>query len=143
MSAFSEVLNYVRANGESTTNDVCAGLNHLDMRTVQRALERLFAVGQIKRKPCGRMYMYFTDEPSASTGNRLLAELATKALELEEKGLLRRAASVWLEAFDGAQTIQARACYAQRRARCLAGMTRGITDTAGDRWNETWVGGGV
>lgn len=143
MSAFSEVLEYIRANGECTSIEVCCGLSNLDIRTVQRALERLVAIGQMKRKPYGRMFLYFTDAEMTPSETGRPVELAQQALDLEARGLMRRAATVWLEAFDCAQTPQARACYAQRRAKCLSGMTRGVADGAGSRWNETSSGGAL
>ncbi|UXY12050.1 BlaI/MecI/CopY family transcriptional regulator [Kosakonia sp. ML.JS2a] len=141
MSAFSEVLNFVRENGKCTTAEVCDGLNQLDVRTVQRALERLVAVDHIQRNKQGRTFIYFIDEPFPTSETGRPVELAKKAHELEERGMNRRAATLWLEAFDCAQTQQARASYAKRRAKCLAGMKRGVTDAAGSRWNETSNGG--
>ncbi|WP_313509169.1 PerC family transcriptional regulator [Kosakonia sacchari] len=141
MSTFSEVLEYIQQNGECTTSEVCCGLEHLDLRVVQRTLERLASIGQLKRKPLGRFFLYYTDEPIAPSETGRPVELANKALDLEARGLRRRAATVWLEAFDCAKTPQARACFALRRAKCLSGMTRGIADGAGNRWNETNIGG--
>lgn len=45
--------------------------------------------------------------------------LESIAVGLEKKGLMRRAATAWLAAYDAAETMADRERCAQRRARCL------------------------
>lgn len=72
--------------------------------------------------------MHFADGAQVAVSNQQLAALESRAKELEGKCLWRRAASVWLEAYDAAKANSDRERYRKRLLRCLAGMTRGHGD---------------
>ncbi|EHR8986906.1 PerC family transcriptional regulator [Escherichia coli] len=63
-----------------------------------------------------------------------VVKLSIKAEELEDKGFFRRAATVWLQAYDKGETREEKDYFMARRARCVRKSTRGCTNTSGGDW---------
>lgn len=75
-----------------------------------------------------RVFAFVRASGGAQAAQRLALE--NTATGLEKRGLMRRAATAWLAAYDAAETVADRERCAQRRARCLK------RDSAGPR--EDW-----
>jgi len=126
MTAIEQVFQHIKDNPGLLPSEIAAALPEVNRSTAYGALENLWAYGEIERLEGADGYRYFID--TARGNDATLAELETQARKLEKKGLFRRAATVWLEAFDNAESANDRELYRQRRLRCLAGMTKGYGD---------------
>lgn len=126
MTATEQVFQHIKANPGLLPSEIAAALPGVNRSTAYGAIDNLWAYGEIERLEGADGYRYFID--TARGNDATLAALETQARELEKQGLQRRAAAVWLEAFDTAQSANDRELYRQRRLRCLAGMTKGYGD---------------
>lgn len=131
MSTFDLVFEFVKLNPVSSARDIIEALPHINENSVGSALDRLYTAGTIERHNNGRNWVYYVDDPMTSDESQKLTQLENTALGLEARHLWRRAATTWLEAYDQAKTHTARERYIKLRTRCLAGMTRGVTDSSG------------
>lgn len=141
MNTIEEIFEYVRANPVSAAHDVVLATPHIDAMTVRGSLTYLHNQGRLERIKAGRNWCYYVEDPLTAAESKKLTQLENLACELQEKGFFRRAATIWLQAFDSAKSHAARNRYARNRANCLSGMTSGVSDGAGSRWNETSDGG--
>ncbi len=126
MTATEQVFQHIKANPGLLPSEIAASLPDVNRSTAYGAIDNLWAYGEIERLEGADGYRYFID--TARGNDATLAELEAQARKLEKQGLFRRAAAVWLEAFDTAQSANDRELYRQRRLRCLAGMTKGNGD---------------
>lgn len=126
MTAIEQVFQHIKVNPGLLPSEIAAALPEVNSCTTYRAIDNLWVHGEIERLAAGDGFRYFIDTTNGS--DPVLAELEKQARQLEEKGLCRRAAEVWLAAFDAAKSVNDRERYCQRRLRCLAGMTKGNGD---------------
>lgn len=126
MTAIEQVFQHIKDNPGLLPSEIAAALPGVNRSTAYGAIDNLWMYGEIERLAAGDGFRYFVDTTNGS--DPMLAELEKRARELEEKGLHRRAAEVWLTAFDAAKSVNDRERYRQRRLRCLAGMTKGNGD---------------
>jgi DNA-binding MarR family transcriptional regulator len=138
MSNISKVLEYIKNNPGVLPSEVAAALPHINKSTAFGAVENLWQTGKIQRVESadGFRYMFAQQELNS---NSVLAALEKRAVELEKKRQWRRAATLWLQAYDAATLNADREKYRKRRARCLTGMTRGKPD--GGQVAGHYVGG--
>ena len=83
---------------------------------VRYVLRELLSQGLVERD---RQYRYLLPQSSSPAALRFLA-CSEKAAELEKGRHWRRAARVWLEAFDSTRNPQLRTRAAARRDHCIA-----------------------
>ena len=126
MTAIEQVFQHIKDNPGLLPSEIAAALPGVSRSTAYGAIDNLWMYGEIERLAAGDEFRYFVDTTNGSDPR--LAELENRARELEEKGLQRRAAEIWLTAFDAAKSVNDRERYRQRRLRCLAGMTKGNGD---------------
>lgn len=126
MTAIEQVFQHIKNNPGLLPSEIAAALPEVNGSTAYRAIDSLWVYGEIERLAAGDGFRYFIDTTNGS--DPVLAELEKQASVLEEKGQRRRAAEVWLAAFDAAKSVNDRERYCQRRLRCLAGMTKGNGD---------------
>ncbi|EFH7974182.1 PerC family transcriptional regulator [Escherichia coli] len=126
MTAIEQVFQHIKTNPSQLPSQIAAALPDVNRSTVYGAIDNLWLCGEIQRFDSGDGFRYFVDTTNGS--DPMLAELEKHASVLEEKGHRRRAAEVWLAAFDAAKSVNDRERYRQRRLRCLAGMTKGNGD---------------
>ena len=138
MSNISKVLEYIKNNPGVLPSEVAAALPHINKSTAFGAVENLWQTGKIQRVESADGFRYMFDQQELNT-NSVLAALEKRAVELEKKREWRRAATLWLQAYDAATLNADREKYRKRRARCLTGMTRGKPD--GGQVAGHYVGG--
>lgn len=138
MSYISKVLEYIKNNPCVLPSEVAAALPHINKSTAFGAVENLWQTGKIQRVESADGFRYMADQQGLSS-NSVLAALEKRAVELENKRQWRRAATLWLQAYDAATVNADREKYRKRRARCLSGMTRGKPD--GGQVAGHYVGG--
>lgn len=126
MTAIEQVFQHIKANPGLLPSEIAAALPDVNRSTAYGAIDNLWMYGEIERLASGDGFRYFIDK--ARDNDPVLAELEKQASALQEKGCRRRAAEVWLAAFDAAKSVNDRERYRQRRLRCLAGMTKGNGD---------------
>ena len=126
MTAIEQVFQHIKDNPGLLPSEIAAALPAVTRSTAYGAIDNLWMYGEIERLAAGDGFRYFVDTTNGS--DPMLVELEKLARELEEKGQRRRAAEVWLAAFDAAKSVNDRERYCQRRLRCLAGMTKGFGD---------------
>lgn len=126
MTAIEQVFQHIKANPGLLPSEIAASLPDVNRSTVYGAIDNLWMYGEIERLASCDGFRYFIDK--ARDNDPVLAELEKQASALEKKGQRRRAAQVWLAAFDAAKSVNDRERYRQRRLRCLAGMTKGYGD---------------
>lgn len=128
MNNISQVLEYITNNPGVLPSEVAAALPGINKSTVFGAVDNLWQAGKIQRIGSADGFRYLADQQDVSS-NSVLAALEKRAVELEKKGQWRRAATVWLQAYDTANVNADRERYRKRRSRCLSGMTRGMPDS--------------
>ncbi len=128
MNNISKVLEYITNNPGVLPSEVAAALPAINKSTVFGAVENLWLSGKIQRIGSADGFRYLVEQQTVSS-NSVLAALEKRAVELEKKGQWRRAATVWLQAYDTASANADRERYRKRRSRCLSGMTRGMPDS--------------
>ena len=138
MSNISKVLEYIKNNPGVLPSEVAAALPHINKSTAFGAVENLWQTGKIQRVESADGFRYMFDQQELNS-NSVLAALEKRAVELEKKRQWRRAATLWLQAYDAATLNADREKYRKRRARCLTGMTRGKPD--GGQVAGHYVGG--
>ncbi|MEE6801311.1 MarR family winged helix-turn-helix transcriptional regulator [Escherichia coli O8:H10] len=126
MTAIEQVFQHIKDNPGLLPSEIAAALPEVTRSNAYGAIDNLWMYGEIERLAAGDGFRYFVDTTNGS--DSMLVELEKLARELEEKGQRRRAAEVWLAAFDAAKSVNDRERYRQRRLRCLAGMTKGNGD---------------
>lgn len=139
MSIVAELYKFIAQHNGVTRLEMIAAFPDVNRNSVISSYDRLYRNGKISRissRDDKRGYQYLvTPEnapaPEAIPQDKLqLQAIEQAARELEGRGLYRRAATVWLQAYDCAQRHTDRERYAKRRRRCLAGMTSGTRDGA-------------
>lgn len=128
MNNISQVLEYITNSPGVLPSEVAAALPGINKSTVFGAVENLWLSGKIQRIESADGFRYLVEQQTVSS-NSALAALEKRAVELEKKGQWRRAATVWLQAYDTASVNSDRERYRKRRSRCLSGMTRGKPDS--------------
>jgi len=128
MSNISQVLEYIKSKPGVLPSEVAAALPHINKSTAFGAVDNLWHTGKIQRIESADGFRYLVDQQGVSSDSALAA-LEKSAVELEKKRQWRRAATVWLQAYDAATVNADREKYRKRRARCLTGMTRGKPDS--------------
>ena len=140
MSIESEILQFALDNPGCSTRQVANALTHSSFRTISRCLFRFHDEGKLKREvhndttivyyPCEEFVKAEAAAAESYAGTvRSVIDLENHAIQLEEKGLYLRAATVWLNAFDLAPENKDRERYVKRRASCLKqAKKRCVTD---------------
>jgi len=128
MNNISKVLEYIKNNPGVLPSEVAAALPGINKSTAFGAVDNLWQTGKIQRFESADGFRYLVDQQSVSS-NSALAALEKRAVELEKKRQWRRAATVWLQAYDLAIINADRERFRKRRASCLTGMTRGKPDS--------------
>lgn len=128
MSAVSDVYKFISENSGVNRADILAAFPDTGASALVSAYERMYQAGKINRIASSQGYLYYTGDSAPQIESSKLAELEKTAIRLEEKGFYRRAATVWLQAYDCSQRHTDRERYAKRRRYCLSGMTSGTRD---------------
>lgn len=126
MTAIEQVFQHIKDNPGLLPSEIAAALPGVNRSTAYGAIDNLWMYGEIERLAAGDGFRYFVDTTNGS--DPMLVELEKQARQLEEKGLLRRAADAWLAAFDAAKSVNDRERYRKCRLECLSWMTRGYGD---------------
>jgi len=137
MSIVVDIYNFIAQGTGVTRLEMLAAFPDTNRNSVISAYERLHRTGKISRiqpRDSKRGYQYLVT-PSNAPAPEVIPEdklrlqaIEKTARELEGRGLYRRAATVWLQAYDCAQRHTDRERYAKRRRCCLSGMTSGTRD---------------
>ena len=137
MSITVDIYKFIAQHSGVTRSEMLLAFPDLNRDAVISAYDRLYRSGKVSRmssRDDKRGYQYLvTDENKPGPEEipqdmKRLQAIVETAESLEKRGLYRRAATVWLEAYDCAQRHADRERYAKRRRRCLTGMTSGTRD---------------
>ncbi|WP_058911896.1 PerC family transcriptional regulator [Entomohabitans teleogrylli] len=128
MSLRDQIIQYLTEHPGSRVADIAEKMPKLNYRTIARNVLKLHADKFLTRKPgAGRPhYLYsvaeypsveVTEDPRKERHEKILV-LEDIALDLEYRGLHRRAAAAWLRVFDLVETDRERERIAFRRLHC-------------------------
>lgn len=137
MSLLATVQAFIELNPGLTTREIASALPEYERFDVQRAASHLCLRGRVTRQKEKGPARYFASKSEAVTAKpaqkrasatsrrkgsgdpQVIADLVSRAEELESKGSFNRAATVWLEAFDESQLTGEREAFLRQRQKCL------------------------
>lgn len=137
MSISVDIYKFIAQHNGVTRGEMLKAFPDSSRDSVVSAYDRLYRAGKISRISSAddkRGYQYLVTDENAPGPEEVpqdtnrLAAIVEIAESLEGRGFYRRAATVWLQAYDCAQRHADRERYAKRRRRCLSGMTSGTRD---------------
>lgn len=138
MSLLATVQAFIELNPGLTTREIASALPEYERFDVQRAASHLCLRGRVTRQKEKGLARYFASKSEAVTAKpaqkrasatsrrkgsgdpQVIADLVSRAEELESKGFFNRAATVWLEAFSESMTKRERDEFLRRRQKCLS-----------------------
>lgn len=123
-----QVLEFIKSREGTAPIEAVRGLPHLNKSTVLGAVRRLYVFGQIDRFSGPSCFLYIVPPAASEVGDFRLKALEERALELQRKGMWRRAATVWLACYDQAKQSTDRETYLRRRVECLSGFSHGVNN---------------
>ncbi|MCY1699500.1 PerC family transcriptional regulator [Lelliottia sp. SL45] len=123
-----QVFEFIKNREGTAPIEAARGLPHLNKSTVLGAVQRLYIFGQIDRFKGSSCFLYIVPSSAAEAGDSRLKALEERALELQKKGMWRRAATVWLACYDQSKQSADRETYMRRRVECLSGFSRGVNN---------------
>lgn len=137
MSLLATVQAFIELNPGLTTREIASALPEYERFDVQRAASHLCLRGRVTRQKEKGLARYFASESEAVTAKpaqkranstsrrkgsgdpQVIATLVSDAEELESRGLFRRAATVWMQAFDESLLIGEREAFTRRCQKCI------------------------
>lgn len=157
MSLMGDIQIFIEENPGCTSSDIANAFEGYSRRCVLQTASKLRQSGRVSHKCQGDIHRHFAlgEEPELEpavetkrvrdcyTGTndpRVILRLTRKAEELESKGLYRRAATVWMEAFCESHSQPERNKFLQRRERCLRKSKRIVVSADGWYLSGNYVG---
>ncbi|EBS4510241.1 hypothetical protein DQK33_19925 [Salmonella enterica subsp. enterica serovar Adamstua] len=137
MSLLADVQKFIELNRGVTAKELAATFSDYRRTAVQQAASRLYRCKRVNRRLAGDVFRYYAGKDEAViltlrqkknraasryTGSgdpKVIATLVSDAEKLESRGLFRRAATVWMEAFRESHIPSERSAFLARRERCL------------------------
>ncbi|EIF7171054.1 PerC family transcriptional regulator [Salmonella enterica] len=133
MSLLTTVQEFIGLNPGLTSNEIADAFPEYRRYDVQRAASRLYRCKRVNRRLAGDVFRYYAGKDEAviltlrqkrsgRTGSgdpMVLAKLVNDAEKLESRGLFRRAATVWMQAFDESLLIGEREAFTRRCQKCI------------------------
>lgn len=133
MSMLKEVQAFLAKNPGSGSAEIVEAFSQYSARSIQRTVCRLYDLNRATRETVGNRYVYSADMPldmakgCASPAKvvvkqmprQVVTHLIEKADHLMSRGLYRRAATMFMEAFEGAVHTEERDYCLRQRQRCL------------------------
>ncbi|HGG5995416.1 TPA: hypothetical protein ACJG4C_004484 [Salmonella enterica subsp. diarizonae serovar 61:r:z53] len=135
MSLLAKVQEFIGLNPGLTSNEIADAFPEYRRYDVQRAASRLYRCRRVNRRLDGDVSRYYAgkDEAVILTLRRtglgdltVLAKLVSDAEDLESRGLFRRAATVWMQAFDESLLIGEREAFTRRCQKCIASCKKPV-----------------
>ena len=129
MSLMKTLEMFIADNPGLTSREIADAFANYSIDSVQRTVCRLHDFNFTTRELVGSQYRYYAVNASAGCGQPIqrvdtgAADLMKNAKALQEKGLYRRAASLWFEAFQCSDLITERERCLKERQRCLRQAT--------------------
>lgn len=138
MSLMKTLEMFIADNPGLTSREIAEAFADYSVDAVQRAVCRLHEHNFTTREWKGNQFCYYALATSAGAGRReppvdkAVVALVDKAKGLQERGLFRRAATVWMQAFQRSEVVTERERCLKERQRCLR---KAVSDTkAGNSW---------
>ncbi|EDW8028225.1 PerC family transcriptional regulator [Salmonella enterica] len=133
MSLLVKVQAFIELNPGLTSNEIADALPEYARFDVQRSASKLYRCKRVNRRLAGDVFRYYAGKDEAviltlrqkrsgRTGSgdpMVLAKLVNDAEKLESRGLFRRAATVWMQAFDESLLIGEREAFTRRCQKCI------------------------
>ncbi|AUU85070.1 PerC family transcriptional regulator [Leclercia sp. LSNIH1] len=125
MSLMKTLEMFIADNPGLTSREIADAFSNFSIDSVQRTVCRLHDFNFTTRELVGSHYRYFAVNASAGCGQPTqridtgASDLIKNAKALQEKGLYRRAASLWFEAFQCSDLLTERERCLKERQRCL------------------------
>ncbi|EDW2059383.1 PerC family transcriptional regulator [Salmonella enterica] len=133
MSLLAKVQAFIELNPGLTSNEIADALPEYARFDVQRSASKLYRCKRVNRRLAGDVFRYYAGKDEAviltlrqkrsgRTGSgdpMVLAKLVNDAEKLESRGLFRRAATVWMQAFDESLLIGEREAFTRRCQKCI------------------------
>lgn len=125
MSLMKTLEIFIADNPGLTSREIADAFSEFSIDSVQRTVCRLHDFNFTTRELVGSQYRYYAVNASAGCGQPIqrvdtgAADLMKNAKALQEKGLYRRAASLWFEALQRSDVINERERCLKERKRCL------------------------
>lgn len=153
MSLMADVQKFIEENQGCTSSDIANAFEGCSRRCVLQTASKLRQSGRVAHRYEGETHRHYAlhEEPIAATkpvrncytgtnDPQVILRLTRKAEELESKGLYRRAATVWMEAFCESHSQPERNKFLQRRERCLRKSKRIVVSADGWYLSGNYVG---
>lgn len=138
MSLMKTLEMFIADNPGLTSREIAEAFADYSVDAVQRTVCRLHEYNFITREWRGNQFRYYALATSTGAGRReppvdkAVVALVEKAKALQERGLYRRAATLWMEAFRCSEVRIERERCLKERQRCLR---KAVSDTkVGNSW---------
>lgn len=149
MSLMGDVQKFIETHPGCTSGDIADAFADFPRRCVLQTASKLRRSGRVAHRCEGDIHRHFSRqeetvcEPAVETKRerdcytrtnnpRVILRLTLQAEELESRGLYRRAATVWMEAFCESHSQTERNNFLARRERCLRKSRKCVA--SGDGW---------
>ncbi|EFO5493658.1 PerC family transcriptional regulator [Salmonella enterica] len=150
MSLLADVQKFIELNRGVTAKELAAAFSDYRRMAVQQAASRLYRCKRVNRRLHGKVFRYYAGKDEAVTltlrqkksraasryagsgDPKVIATLVSDAEDLESRGLFRRAATVWMEAFRESHIPSERSAFLARRERCLRKSRKYVA--SGSEW---------
>ena len=126
MSSLMKTLEmFIAENPGLTSREIAEAFADYSIDAVQRTVCRLHEYNFTTREWNGKQFLYYAMSESAAGGRREVPAdkhveaMIDQAKELQNRGLYRRAATLWMEAFQRSQILTERERCLKERQRCL------------------------
>lgn len=125
MSLMKTLENFIAANPGLTSREIAEKFADYNIDSVQRTVCRLYDLNFLTREFKGKDCRYYAVNEDAATNtgkqpvDKGLNEKVKHAEELQERGMYRRAASLWMEIFKSSQVMTLRERSLKQRQLCL------------------------
>ena len=157
----ADVRNFIEENPGCTSSDIANAFEGYPRRCVLQTASKLRQSGRVAHRCEGDTRRHFPRQVEISQAPeplpvretrpvrnfyvgtndpRVILRLTCKAEELESKGLYRRAATVWMEAFCESHSQPERNKFLQRRERCLRKSKKFVAACEGWYLSGNYVG---
>lgn len=138
MSLMKTLEMFIADNPGLTSREIAEAFADYSVDAVQRTVCRLHEYNFTTREWKGNQFRYYALPTSTGAGRReppvdkAVSSLVEKAKALQERGLFRRAATVWMQAFQRSEVVTERERCLKERQRCLR---KAVSDTkSGNSW---------
>lgn len=125
MSLMKTLEQFIAANPGLTSRDIAEQFADFNVDSVQRAVCRLHDLNFLTRELDGKEYRYYavnSDVASSASQQPVdkgLDDLVKRAEELQNSGLYRRAATLWMDIFKRSMVMTLRERSLKQRQQCL------------------------